>query len=186
MKHFKLIWLIIAINIICFFIPHEYFKYLTVQSNEKEVINTVKQSLTYMFMSENWLHLLFNAIFLYSFRKVIYLVVPDSLFLSYYLIWGFIVGLLNYLIAHNFEYSYLIGCSGVLYAFVGYLVVFVSQMEVVLFYRTTISFYTFGLILVSISIIQIAFGSNVYGNIAHINGFILGLITGKIFKKISI
>jgi membrane associated rhomboid family serine protease len=147
MKHFKLIWLIIAINIICFFIPHEYFKYLTVQSNEKEVINTLKQSMTYMFMSENWLHLLWNTIFLFALRNIILMVVPDRLFLAYYLIWGALVGIANFLIAYNFEYSYLIGNSGVLMAFVGYLIVFVGTIKVNLFNKYEISFFSFAIVI---------------------------------------
>jgi membrane associated rhomboid family serine protease len=186
MKHYKLIWAIIVLNAICFFIPHEYFKYLTVQSNENEVINIVSQSLTYMFMSENWLHLLMNTIFLVAFRKIIVMVVPDALFLVYYIAWGLLVGIVDYLIAYNFEYSYLIGNSGVLYAFIGYLVVFVSTMELELPFGLKISFFTFVVIIISESILHIAFNNNVYGNIAHINGFIFGFITGKIYKKLSI
>jgi membrane associated rhomboid family serine protease len=186
MKHYKLIWFVIAINAICFFIPHEYFKYLTVQSNEHEAINTLIQSFTYMFMSENWLHILFNTIFLFAFREIIYLVIPDILFVAYYIIWGVLVGILNYLIAHNFSYSYLIGNSGVLYAFMGYLILFVGNTKLELLNGLKISLFNFGVVLISICIIQITMNNNVYGNIAHINGFILGLITAKIYKTIKL
>jgi membrane associated rhomboid family serine protease len=137
-------------------------------------------------MSENWMHLLWNTVFLFGLRKIIVMIIPDRLILVYYLGWGVLVGLANYLIACNFEYSYLIGSSGVIMAFMGYLVVFVGTMKVNLFYDYKISFFSFAIIILSTSIIQLALGTNVYGNIAHINGFIFGLITGKIYKKISI
>ena len=186
MKHYKLIWTMIVLNVICFFIPRECFKHLTVQSDETEFINIIGQSLTYMFMSENWMHLLFNMTFLFSIRKLLYMLIPDMLFIVYYAIWGIMIGFLHYLLAHNGHYTYLIGCSGVLYAFLGYLTVFIGNTKIELLNSVEMSLFDFGLILVGICVIQISTGNNVWGNIAHLNGIILGLITAVIYKKLKL
>jgi len=186
MKHYKLIWLVVVINAICFFIPHEYFKQLTVQSNETKLINVFIQSFAYMFMSENWMHLLFNMVFLFTMSKFLYVLIPNGLFIIYYVIWGFTIGFLHYLLAHNGHYTYLIGCSGVLYAFLSYLVFFVGNTKIEVLNSVEMSLFDFGLILVGICVIQIAIGSNVWGNIAHLNGIILGLITAVIYKKLKL
>lgn len=186
MKHFKLIGLILAINLICFFIPHDYFEYLTVQSNGRDALLTIRQCFTYIFMSENTLHLVLNGLFLVSMARLIILTVPDFLFIVYYIIWGVLIGIINYILTANGEYHYLIGNSGVMYGFLGYIVVFMPNMEIKLLGSYKMSFLNFVFFLVSLSIISMAFGTNVYGNVAHISGFILGLITGKIYKNIQL
>lgn len=186
MKNFKLIGLVLAINLICFFIPREYYQYLTIQSNGTDALLTIGQCFTYIFMSENIFHLVLNGLFLVSMSRLIVFTIPDILFVAYYILWGVIVGIINYIIASHDTYHYLIGNSGVLYAFIGYSTVFSPNIEVKLFGSYKMSFLGFGIVIFSLPIISIVFGSNVYGDIAHISGFILGLITAKIYKKIHI
>lgn len=186
MKHFKLIGLILAINLICFFIPREYYQYLTIQSNGTDALQTIGQFFTYIFMSENIFHLILNGLFLVSMARLIVFTVPNILFVAYYILWGVLVGIINYIIASNDTYHYLIGNSGVLYAFIGYITVFSPNIKVKLFGSYKMSFLGYGMVIFSLPIISIVFGHNVYGNIAHISGFILGLITAKIYSRIQL
>jgi membrane associated rhomboid family serine protease len=186
MKHYKLIGLVIAINIICLFIPHEYYQYLTVQSNGTDTLLTILQCFTYSFMSENLIHLFTNTLFLICLARIIYISIPDFLFAVYYIIWGFLIGLVNYILTTNGDYHYLIGNSGVIYGFLGYLMVFIPNTEVELIGSLKMNFYTFCLVILFLSIIDITIGRNVYGNVAHLSGFVLGLITAKIYKRIQL
>jgi membrane associated rhomboid family serine protease len=186
MKHYKLISLVIVINIICFFIPHEYYQYLTVQSNGTDPLLTILQCFTYIFMSENLIHLFTNTLFLICMARIIYISISDFLFAVYYILWGVLIGVINYILTTNGDYHYLIGNSGVIYGFLGYLMVLVPNIEVELIGSLKINFYTFCLVILSLSIIDIAIGRNVYGNIAHLSGFVLGLTTAKIYNKIQL
>jgi membrane associated rhomboid family serine protease len=63
---------------------------------------------------------------------------------------------------------------------------FVGNTKIEVLNSVEMSLFDFGLILVGICVIQIAIGSNVWGNIAHLNGIILGLITAVIYKKLKL
>ena len=186
MKHFNPIWLIIAISIICYFIPREYFTALTVQNHETNVVNTLSQSFTYMFLSEHWYHLFSNMTLLIVLRKEIYFYTPPIFIVVFFVIWVFLCGLIYFIISYHIkDYNYLIGGSGAIYGFLGYLINFMPNQKYKILWAWELRYETISQIIIVALVIQ---GTMIFnkdlGPLIHIIGMFLGFITGAIYKYI--
>ena len=134
--------------------------------------------ITYMFVHENFLHILFNLLGLYWFGKMLLYYFEGDKLLGLYLFGGISGGVL-YIIAYNLLPVFasvngmLIGASASVYAILIALAVYDPNREIHLFFigkftlKHVVAFY------ILVSVLSIS-SSNPGGNIAHLGGALWG------------
>lgn len=159
---------------------------------------------THMFMHGSFLHLFVNMFVLFSLGSLMEKIIGRKRFLAFYLISGIFAGLLFVLLAGFFGTGIgalvfgtpdvaAVGASGAIFAIAGLFVILLPKV------RFSIIFFPFfslpGYIMIPIVLIltwvvSLAGGLAV-GNVAHLGGFLAGLVYGfylknKYKKKISV
>jgi len=166
-----------------------FLKYLELPSNPSLFMRRPWTIITYMFVHQGFLHILFNMLWLYWFGKIFLQFFTGRQLGGLYVLGGIAGGVL-FLLAYNAfpyyiqssEMSYLIGASASVMAIV----------FAVSFYRKD---YTINLLLIGqIKLIYLAIGvllidilairsENAGGHIAHIGGAMLGLLFAVLYQK---
>jgi membrane associated rhomboid family serine protease len=145
--------------------------------------------ITYMFVHENFLHILFNMLVLFWTGKIFCEFMGSSRLVVVYFLGG-IVGALLYAFAYNMfpvfsnslEFSKLIGASAGVIAILVALATLLPNYEVHLLFFGAVRLKYLALFLILLYIINIPDG-NAGGNIAHLGGALLGFTYIRLYKS---
>ena len=175
------VFLFIKLVGIFFFLANQPFSLvyqLALPSDLNVLLHRPYTFITYMFLHENFLHILFNLLGLYWFGKMLLYHFEGDKLLGLYLFGGISGGVL-YIIAYNFlpvfssTNGMLIGASASVYAILAALAVYDPNREIHMFFigkfalKYVVAFY------VLLSILSVA-STNPGGNIAHLGGALWG------------
>jgi membrane associated rhomboid family serine protease len=142
---------------------------------------------TSMFMHAGFFHLLANMLSLFFIGGILIKIIGEKRFIFLYLISGIFAGLffslLSLLIKSEFN-SYSVGASGAIFGLVGTLMILTPNLPVyIMFIPIPIKMkFAAPLILFSLWVISLL-GNIPIGNIAHLGGFMVGLIYGLYLKN---
>lgn len=136
--------------------------------------------ITYMFLHDGFLHILFNILWLYWFGRIFLEYLDGKKLVGVYLLGGF-SGALFYMIAFNFlpafenilSSSIALGASASVLAIVIAISVYVPNYTIYLLFLGPVKLKYIALVTILIDIISIA-GSNAGGHIAHLGGALFG------------
>ncbi len=145
--------------------------------------------ITYMFLHEQFIHLLFNLLWLYWFGQIFLQYFEQKHLLSVYLSGGLVGGLL-YMLAYNmfpvFEnalpIAYALGASASVYAIVFATATYVPDLEIRLAFLGHVKLKYLAMILIGLDLISIP-SMNAGGHIAHLGGALFGFWFAYEYKK---
>lgn len=158
--------------------PFTWVQYLAVPSETSELLHRPWTVLTYMFLHEGFLHLLFNVLGLYWFGQLFLYHFEGEKLVSVYLVGG-LAGALFYIAAYNvfpvFESvnAVLLGASASIFAVLVAVAFYDPNREIHLFFIGRFPLKYVALFYVVLSVIGIS-TSNPGGNIAHLGGAFWG------------
>jgi len=183
----------LAVLLYVFKIENNVLVWLALPSDVPMLLTRPWTLLTYMFLHYDFIHILFNLLWLYWFSKIFLIYFDERKLLGTYFLGG-ILGGLFYVLAFNFFPAFegivnqgiLLGASASIMAIVVATALYVPNLEVNLLLISSI----FGPIkiiwiaLVSVIIYFIGItGTNAGGNLAHLGGALWGLIYMWQLKK---
>jgi len=178
--------------LILFQVPHTeslFTDWFGVPSNLEILIRKPWSVFTYMFLQENFFHLLFNMIMLY-FGGVLFLqFLGGKKMLSTYIIGG-LFGAAAYIFAFNFfpvfrevsTYSIALGSSASVIAVLVAVAFYIPEYEIILFLIGKVKLKYIAIFLVVMDLLSIDKG-NPGGHIAHLGGALWGFSYILFFKK---
>lgn len=160
--------------------------YLELPANLELLLIRPWTPLTYMFLQFDFLHLLFNMLWLYWFGQLFLHFFSEKQLGGLYLLGG-LAGALFFLIAYNvipyFGYSgWLLGASASVIAIVVATAVYAPDFKVNLLFIGPVSLKYIALVTIVIDMISIT-SSNGGGHIAHLGGALLGYVFVIRWKK---
>jgi membrane associated rhomboid family serine protease len=138
--------------------------------------------LTYMFYHEDFLHILFNMLWLFWFGKIFLYFFDDRKLISIYLLGGF-AGAIFYIAAFNFipyfhpvlPFSAALGASAAVMAIVFAVSLYAPDFKVNMLFFGEVKLVYIALVSAVIDVIMIPHG-NAGGHIAHLGGAFLGYV----------
>lgn len=154
--------------------------YLAVPSNLSELVFRPWTLLTYMFLHEDFMHILFNMLVLYWFGRIITEYLGQNKILGLY-VWGALAGVALYLLAYNTlplydqvsQNSVLLGASAGVLAIVVGAATFQPNFVVHLLLIGPVRIKYIAAFIVLMSFYR-SVGSNAGGELAHLGGAALG------------
>ncbi len=163
--------------------------YFSVPSNLSVLASQPWSPLTYMFLHTNFLHILFNMLWLYWFGKIFLERLSSSNFVSVYILGG-LVGALFYILAFNsfsvFQpmalNSYALGASASVMAIVFAITFLIPEYKVYLVFLGEVKLKYIALFSIVLDLISIPVG-NAGGHIAHLGGALFGFVFIYYYKK---
>ena len=175
------------------FQPDEIMKWLaffSVPANFLQLIKRFWTPLSYMFLHFDFLHLLFNILYLYWFGKIFMHLVGEKQLLKTYLLGG-LAGALAYFLAFNFIPAFysggsspiLMGASASVMAVLFSVARFQPDYTVNLLFIGPVRLKYIALTALIIDLISIPTLSNTGGHLAHIGGALAGLYLGWQWSK---
>jgi membrane associated rhomboid family serine protease len=176
-----------------FKIDNNILSWLALPSDTSIFITRPWTLFTYMFLHVEFLHIIFNLLWLYWFGKLFLIYFEEKKLLSLYLIGGIVGGLL-YMLAYNLfpafnnvvSLGFLHGASASIIAILIALAVYAPNLELNLLLISSI-FGPIKIIWIAIISVTIYFlsiiGTNPGGNIAHLGGALWGFIYVSQLKK---
>src|SRR5690554_262034 len=175
------VFLVVKLIGLLFFLVSQYSPlvvWLSVPSDLEMLIRRPWTPITYMFLHEGFLHLLFNVLGLYWFGKLFLYHFEGEKLLSVYLMGG-LVGALTYILAFNLfpafsqMNSIMLGASAAVFAILTAIAVYDPNREIHLFFIGRFPLKYISAFYVVLSIISIS-TSNPGGNLAHLGGAFWG------------
>jgi membrane associated rhomboid family serine protease len=175
------VFLVLKIIGVFFYLAGQSFSlagWLAVPSETAELIHRPWTPVTYMFLHEGFLHLLFNVLGLYWFGQLFLYQFEGRKLLSVYLLGG-LAGAALYVLAYNlfpaFDsiYGLLLGASASVFAVLVAIAVYEPNREIHLFLIGRVQLKYVAGFYVLLSVIGIS-TSNPGGNIAHLGGALWG------------
>lgn len=163
-------------------------EWLSVPADTSELIWQPWTLISYMFLQEQFLHLLFNMLWLFWFGKIFLQYLDQKHLLSVYLLGG-IFGALVYILAYNLfpgldaEGSYALGASASVMAVVFATASYVPNYELTLMFIGKVKLKYIALVTIVLDLINIQPNNNAGGHIAHIGGALFGLYFISEYKK---
>jgi len=155
--------------------------WLSIPADPMQLIWKPWTVITYMFLHEAFLHILFNMLWLFWFGKIFLQYLDQKQLLSVYLLGGISGGLFYVLVynlfpvfANSVPYSYALGASASVMAVVFSISFYVPNYEVHLFFIGKVKLKFIAIISIVIDLLSIPNG-NAGGHIAHIGGALFGL-----------
>jgi len=177
----------VAVNLIdtfFYFFNSEFsiINWLAVPASFSELIIKPYTIITYMFLHEDVLHILFNMMWLYVFGKIFLEFLNSKQLMATYLLGGISGGLL-YILAYNFipvfapeaEFSRALGASASVLAITVAIAVIVPDYAIMLIILGKVKLKYIALISIVLDLISLRSG-NAGGHIAHIGGAAFGLV----------
>jgi len=166
-----------------------WLNYFSVPSNLSVLAIQPWSPLTYMFLHTNFLHILFNMLWLYWFGKIFLERLSSSNFVSVYILGG-LVGALFYILAFNsfsvFQpmalNSYALGASASVMAIVFAITFLIPEYKVYLVFLGEVKLKYIALFSIVLDLISIPVG-NAGGHIAHLGGALFGFVFIYYYKK---
>jgi membrane associated rhomboid family serine protease len=163
-------------------------QYLMISANPIKLITRPWTIITYMFVHQNVVHILFNMLWLFWFGKIFLQYLTEKQLLSTYLLGGF-AGALMYLILLNLmpwlsDYlsSSMMGASAAIMAVVIAVSFYVPDFTIYLLFLGPVKLKFVALFSILLDIIMIA-SYNAGGHIAHLGGAIYGYIFIMQYRK---
>lgn len=164
-------------------------RYLELPSSLQQLLCRPWTLFTYMFLHEQFMHILWNMIALYVFGRIFIDFFSLRHFVGTYILGGLFGGVAFVLSYNVFPYfepyvgiSYLIGASASVLAIVVASAVRNPGYRINLLLIGSVKLSTFALITVAISIFMLA-GDNAGGNFAHLGGAVAGWLVAYMLNK---
>ena len=134
--------------------------------------------ITYQFLHGSVMHLAFNLLVLYFMGPFVERAWGSRVFLKFYLICGAAGGIVYTLLARFglLEIGPMVGASGAIYGVMAALAIMAPKMKILLWGIIPMTMVRLVILLVVVSLITIAFGSNVGGEAAHLSGLAMGFL----------
>ncbi len=144
---------------------------------------------TYAFLHYDFLHILFNMLWLYWFGKIFLEFLSSKQLLNVYLLGG-ISGAALYILAYNVfpafsqsvPYSYALGASAAVYAVVIAIAAFVPDYSIILMFIGRVQIKYIAIFVVVLDLLSIS-GGNAGGHIAHLGGALFGFLFATQIKS---
>ena len=162
--------------------------YIAVPARLDMLLARVWTVLTYMFVHENFLHILFNMLMLWWFGKIFSYFSPKNLGSLYIL--GGLAGAVLYVLSFNtipllieMNHVPMIGASASVMAVIFATAFYRPNLEIVLLIFGRIKIIYIALALFALDFIGLGSMSNPGGHIAHIGGALMGYIYAKQYLK---
>ncbi len=164
--------------------------YFSVPSAPAKLIVQPWSVLTYMFLHYDFLHLLFNILYLYWFGKLLSQFVEEREVLKLYILGG-VAGAVLYLLAFNLvpgfykftDSSMLLGASAAVMAILFTVAAYKPDYVIRLFFIGEVRLKYVALVAFLLDLISIPTMSNTGGHLAHIGGALVGLYYGRLWAK---
>lgn len=190
------VFLIVNIILLIFFlmnrsaiISNPVVPWLAVPADLNELIRKPWTIITYMFLHESFLHILFNVLVLYWFGKIFLQFLDEKKLVGIYFLGG-IFGALLYIIAFNIfpvfdsslSKSITLGASASVVAIVVAISIYTPNYTLNLMFIGPVKLKYIALVLILLDITTIAY-SNAGGHIAHLGGALFGWLYISQYKK---
>ena len=186
------VFLFIRILNVFFFLLNQEFlllNWLALPSDFGQLVSKPWTLITYMFLHFDFLHILFNLLWLYWLGKIFLFYFDERKLLGIYLLGG-ISGGLFYLLAYNLfpaftevlAFSQLLGASASVIAIVVAVAMWVPNHNINLLFIGAIKMKYVAIVSVLIYVIGIA-SSNAGGNLAHLGGAFWGMVYVLQYRK---
>ncbi len=166
-----------------------FFSFFEMPSDFERFIVTPWSIITYMFMHQGFMHLLWNMLALYVFGKIFLSYYSTRHFVAVYLFGGIMGGLffiLSYNIFPYFEsdvhYSYLVGASAAVLAVVTAVAVRSPGHRVSMLFFGQVKLMTIAIATILLSMLLVT-SENAGGNIAHLGGAFAGWLFAYMLNK---
>lgn len=164
-------------------------KWLAVPADTGILIRKPWTLITYMFLHEKFLHILFNLLWLFWFGRIFLEYIDQKRLLGIYLLGG-LAGALLYIVSFNvfpvFEparrLSVALGASAAVYAIVIAIAVYVPNHTVYVFLIGPVRIKYIAMVVVLFDILSIP-SINSGGHIAHLGGGMFGLLFALRYRK---
>ena len=163
--------------------------WLAVPADPEKLLFRPWTIITYAFLHYDFLHILFNMLWLYWFGRIFLEFLDEKQLLSVYLLGG-ISGAALYIIAYNIfpvfapavPFSKALGASAAVYAIVVAIATFVPDYSIILMFIGRVQIKYVALFVVVLDILSIG-GGNAGGHIAHLGGALFGFAFALQKKK---
>ncbi len=186
------VFVVLRIINVFFFLLNENFtliNWLALPSDLNQLLYKPWTMVTYMFLHEGFLHILFNILWLYWMGKIFLFYFDEKKLLGVYLLGGFFGGLF-YLVAYNLfpafsnsvNFSYLMGASASVLAIIAAIATYAPNHNINLLFIGQVKMKHLAIFSVILYVIGIA-SSNSGGNLAHLGGAFFGFIFALNYKK---
>ena len=163
--------------------------FLAVPSSLKLLLHRFWTPLTYMFVHEQIMHILFNMLWLYWFGKIFMQYFSGRTFGSLYVLGG-LGGALLYIVAFNtipyfktFERSWMIGASASVMAIVFGTAFYRPNVKLNLLLLGQVKIVYIAIAIFLLDFISLGSGVNEGGHVAHIGGAITGYLFATQYNK---
>jgi membrane associated rhomboid family serine protease len=147
------------------------------------IINSIQlwRLVTYQFLHGGLMHLAFSLLVLYFMGPFVERSWGSKAFLKFYLICGAAGGIVYTLLAllGILQVGPMVGASGAIYGVMAALAMMYPQMRVLLWGVLPMTMIRLVILLVIVSLLTIAAGSNVGGEAAHLSGLAMGYLYVK-------
>jgi membrane associated rhomboid family serine protease len=180
-------WLLI-INFVVFIVAHlipdlgeSIYIYGSVWPKSLSNAIQIWRVISYQFLHADVMHLIFNLLVLYFMGPFVERTWGSKAFLKFYLICGAAGGIVYTVLAlaNVLPVGPMVGASGAIYGIMAALAVMYPQMKILLWGIIPMTMVRLVILLVIVSLITIAFGSNVGGEAAHLSGLAMGFLYVK-------
>ncbi|MEE9364921.1 MAG: rhomboid family intramembrane serine protease [Cellulophaga sp.] len=186
---------LIAINVLVFVVNGLFLGLGNVALDQwfhlpKDFYDFLKQPwslVTYAFFHGGFMHLFWNMLMLYFTGRIFLNLFPAKRFINVYFL-GAILGGLIFLLSYNIFptllgiNAVLVGASASVTAVLIYICTYIPNQEVRVFIFNVKLWYI-GVAFILIDLIQIPYGGNVGGNLAHLGGALLGYVYARQVQK---
>ena len=170
---------------------HEYslIRWLAVPADPGILIRRPWTLVTYMFLHENFLHILFNLLWLFWFGRIFLEYLDQKKLLGVYMMGG-LAGAFLYILAYNvlpvfnslLHESVALGASAAVYAIVIAIATYVPNHTVYLMFIGPVKIKYIALFVILLDILSIA-SSNAGGHIAHLGGAVYGYLFAVQYRR---
>ncbi|WP_194766022.1 rhomboid family protein [Tamlana sp. I1] len=180
---------IIAVNVVVFvlsFVLKPYLGWLELPSSFSGFISNPWSIITYAFLHYDFMHILFNMLWLYFLGRMFLNLFSAKMALNVYFL-GAISGGLLFLLSYNLlptvftGNSRLLGASAAVRALLIFLCAYMPHQDI-RFFTFNIKLWYVGAFIVVLDVMGL-FGLNAGGNLAHLGGAILGYVYAKQLHK---
>lgn len=185
---------IIAVNVIVFLFAVLFrkviptvFSYIYLPSNIWAFLSKPWTIVSYGFLHFDFLHLLFNMLWLYFLGRMMLNLFSPKMSLNIYFM-GIITGGLVFLLGYNVfpnifsANAYVLGASAGVRALLIFICAYMPNKDI-RFFTFNLKLWWIGAVLVGLDILGIVNGNNQGGSLAHIGGAILGYVYAKQLVK---
>jgi membrane associated rhomboid family serine protease len=163
-------------------------QYLMLSADPLKLITRPWTLITYMFVHQNVLHILFNLLWLFWFGKIFLQYLTEKQLLSTYLLGGLAGGVLYLLLMNllpwlgDYLHPYMLGASAAIMAIVIAISFYVPDFTLYLFLLGPVKLKYIALFSILLDILMIA-SYNAGGHIAHLGGVLYGYFFIRQYRK---